>query len=337
MSTPQALARVATILEPQLASVVEAWTRTLVLLTPGPEEELHSYCGRTLDRLLQGLKGGNLDQYLAEEHEAAFEAARSGASLVPLALATRSLDRCVVPCLVAALSDPATLQETLAAFHDLGDRRLAALLRAQDEDFNRRVVEAEDRAALIRERAQDAARSNEALRKLTEKSQHRALQLELLGSVIHRIAPILDPDRLLQEAAATIQVRMNHMFVAAVILDHEGVLVGRWAGRPGVGRRSAGRTQGPAGGVIGRALRKKAPQVVPDVSRDPDYRVDVPGAVSEMVIPLLEAGEAVGALDFQSDRPDAFDLDDVAAGETLADFLVVALRNARILSEARRD
>jgi L-methionine (R)-S-oxide reductase len=158
----------------------------------------------------------------------------------------------------------------------------------------------------------------------------------MLSSVVHRIASVLDAERLMQEAADAVQGRMNHTFVAVVVLDDEGMLIGRWAGRPGVGRRSAGRTQGPAGGVIGRALRKKAPQVVPDVGGDADYVPDVPGTRSEMVIPLLEDGEMVGALDFQSEHEAAFDLDDVAVGETLAQFLVVALRNARLFAEARR-
>lgn len=88
--------------------------------------------------------------------------------------------------------------------------------------------------------------------------------------------------------------------------------------------------------MIGRALRNRAPQVVPDVSQDPDYYVDVPGTRSEMAIPLLEYGEVVGAMDFQSEKPNAFGLDEVAVGETLAEFLVVALRNARLFSESRR-
>jgi GAF domain-containing protein len=75
---------------------------------------------------------------------------------------------------------------------------------------------------------------------------------------------------------------------------------------------------------------------VGDVARDPDYRPDVPGTRSEMVIPLLEGAEVLGALDFQSEQPFAFALDDVAAGETLAEFLVIALRNARLYQEARR-
>jgi GAF domain-containing protein len=122
-----------------------------------------------------------------------------------------------------------------------------------------------------------------------------------------------------------------------VVLDDEGVLIGRWSGRPGVGRESSGRAQGPAGGIIGRALRKRAPQRAADVSVDPDYHADVPGTRSEMVVPLLDAGEAVGAIDFQSDKPAAFDLDDVATGEAIAQFLIVALRNARLYSEARRE
>ena len=219
---------------------------------------------------------------------------------------------------------------------ELAARRLEALLRASEEEGTRRLLDAQEQAAQAAERARELSRANEALRRSEGQSQHRAEQIALLSSVVHRIASILDPERLMQEAAESIQARMNHTYVAVVVLDDEGVLVGRWAGRPGVGRRSAGRAQGPAGGVIGRALRKRAPQVVPDVSKDPDYHPDVPGTHSEMVIPLLDGGEAVGAVDFQTEKAGAFDLDAVAVGETLAEFLVVALRNARLFSEGRR-
>jgi putative methionine-R-sulfoxide reductase with GAF domain len=76
--------------------------------------------------------------------------------------------------------------------------------------------------------------------------------------------------------------------------------------------------------------------VVPDVERDPDFHRDVPGTRSEMVVPLMEAGEAVGAIDFQSEAAAAFDLDDVVAAEVLAEFLIVAFRNARLYAAARR-
>ena len=62
----------------------------------------------------------------------------------------------------------------------------------------------------------------------------------------------------------------------------------------------------------------------------------MPGTHAEMVIPLLDGGEAVGRHRLPDRARGAFDLDDVAVGETIAEFLVVALRNARLFSESRR-
>jgi putative methionine-R-sulfoxide reductase with GAF domain len=222
------------------------------------------------------------------------------------------------------------------ALDELGDRRLEVLLQAQEEESARRLIDAQEQTAQTQERARELARANDALRRAEAQSRRRAEQITLLHSVAHRLAGLLDPDRLLQVAAETIQSRLNYRYVAVVVLDREGILVGRWAGREGIDRNQAGRREGPPRGIIGRAVRKRAPQVVSDVSSDPDYHADVPGTRSEMAIPLLDGGVALGALDFQSDQPDAFDLDAVAAGEILAEFLVVALRTARRFAEERR-
>lgn len=214
---------------------------------------------------------------------------------------------------------------------------LDRLARGEDpeEETARRIIEAEEQAARAKDRARELQQANEALRRSEEQSQHRAEQVALLSGVMKRVAGILDPERLMQEAANTIRGSMNHTFVAIVVLDNEGMLVGRWAGREGVDRRASGRTQGPARGIIGRALRKRAPQVVPDVTRDSDYHADVPGTRAEMVVPLIDDGEAIGVIDFQSEKENAFDLDAVVAGEALAEFLVVALRNARLVAQMR--
>jgi GAF domain-containing protein len=298
-------------------------------------DDIPGFCRREVDGLLGRLSRGEVDELLQEEARQAAHTLQAGGTLHPLAMAWAAFDRCCLPFLAAASADRDALAECLLALDELQTRRLDVLLRAQEEESAKRLLEAQEQAARAAERARELALANEALRRSEARSQHRAEQIGLLGSVAHRIAAILDPDRLMQEAAEAIQTRQNHTYVAVVVLDNDGVLVGRWAGRPGVGRRKSGRTQGPAGGIIGRALRKRAPQVVADVSRDEDYHPDVPGTHSEMVIPLLDAGEVVGALDFQADRPGAFDLDDVAVGETLAEFLVVALRNARLFTEAR--
>jgi putative methionine-R-sulfoxide reductase with GAF domain len=331
-----ALQRAAHHLEPHRAALTEVWMRNLAESKATLPDDLRGFCAHNVDTMLARFAAGEAEEMLRDEAEAAQRAAEAGTSFQPLVAAYAVLDRCCLPFLVAACAEKESLAEALLALDELGGRRLEVFLRAQEDTVGRRLAEAQEHASRTAEKNKELARALEAHRRSEAESQHRAEQIALLSTVIHRMAPVLEPEKLLQVAAETIQGRMNHTYVAVVVLDDEGVLVGRWAGRSGVGRRSAGRAQGPVGGVIGRALRKRAPQVVGDVSRDPDYHADVPGTRAEMVIPLLDAGQAVGAIDFQTERPDAFDLDEVAVGEILAEFLVVALRNARLFTEARR-
>jgi L-methionine (R)-S-oxide reductase len=331
-SSIEALQRTSRFLEPQGEALIEAWAEALREAWPESEEDLRDYCSRGALSLLRRLADGELDGFLADEARSAEASARLGDSLLGAARAIRVFDRCCLPFLMDSCPDRESLAESLLALDELGGRRLEILLQAQEDETARRLVEAEDQAARALERAKEALRANDALSKAEKQSSHRAEQIGLLASVTRRIAGILEPDRLMQEAAEAIQARLDYSYVAVVVLDNDGVLVGRWAGRTGVGRESRGRAQGPPGGIIGRALRGRAPQVASDVTRDRDYLPDVPGVRSEMVVPLIEDGAAVGAIDFQSMEPAAFDLDDVAAAETLADFLVVALRNARLFS-----
>jgi putative methionine-R-sulfoxide reductase with GAF domain len=330
------LRRTAEYLLPHREALADAWSAALARNGAALSEESQRSQTAALSVLLDRLSRGEVDALLRDEFSQAEKAAREGARFAERALAIRVLDRCCVPFLLQACADKESLAECLLALDELADRRLEILVRVQEEEAARRLLEAQEQAAQAAERARDITRSNEALRKSEAQSERRAELVALLSAVVRRLAGMLDAEGLMQEAADTIRARMNHTFVAVVVLDDEGVLIGRWAGREGVGRRSAGRTQGPAGGVIGRALRKRAPQVVAEVSQDPDYYADVPGTRSEMAIPLLEHGEVVGAMDFQSEKPNAFGLDEVAVGETLAEFLVVALRNARLYAEARR-
>jgi putative methionine-R-sulfoxide reductase with GAF domain len=330
------LQRAAEWLGPHRDALLGDWVRAVADVRGIAEAAAREGCARELDELLARLSAGDVEGFLAEEARRAEREARRGTSLLGLALEIRVLDRCLAAVLVPACPDRESLAETLVALDELGDRRLEALLAAQEDESSRRLVEAQEQAARAAERARDVQRANEALRRAEAESRHRAEQIGLLSSVAHRIAAIREPEELMQQAADQIRARMNHTYVAVVVLDDHGALVGRWAGRPGLGRQSAGRAQGPPGGIIGRALRLRAPQVVGDVGRDGDYHADVPGTRSEMVIPLFEGSDLLGVLDFQSEQPFAFALDDVAAGETLAEFLAIALRNARLYQDARK-
>lgn len=333
MSLPaDVLARVAARLAEKRPALIESWRRASVALGAGAPAEVGAVCASGLDAILGPLLAADREAGAPTEGGERRGPAAERRSLQAELVAARAFPGCCLPLLLDSDLDRESLAEALVSLQERAWKRLEALVQAEAEEVGRRLAEAEDQATVAAERADEVARVNEGLRRSESRSQHRAEQLALLNWVVHRMAGILDPERLMQEAASTIQGRMNHNYVAVVALESDGAIVGRWAGRPGVARESAGRTSGTPRGIIGRALRKRAPQVVADVSRDPEYHADVPGTRSEMVVPLLEGGEAVGALDFQSEQASAFDLDDVVAAEVLGEFLIVALRNARLFA-----
>lgn len=322
-------------LSPRREEILKDWARALASPESADEADVREGCARSLDALLVRLTTGDVEGLLAEESRGASIDFRRGLSALEPSRGIRALNQCLVRHVLALEGDREVVAERLAALDELATRRLESLVTALEDESARRLLDAQEQAARAAEQAREGKRSSEALRRAEAQSNHRAEQIGLLASVAHRIAPIREPDEVMQQAADTVRARMNHTYVAVVTFDGHGVLVGRWSGRPGIGRQSSGRAEGPPGGVIGRAIRLRAPQVVGDVNDDSDYHPDVPGTRAEMVIPLLEGAEVLGVLDFQSERPYAFGLDDVAAGETLAEFLVIALQNARLYQEAR--
>lgn len=62
----------------------------------------------------------------------------------------------------------------------------------------------------------------------------------------------------------------------------------------------------------------------------------LPNTRSEMAVPLKLKGRVVGALDVQSNQPNAFDEDDVNVLTTLAGQISVAIDNAQLFQEFSR-
>jgi len=71
-------------------------------------------------------------------------------------------------------------------------------------------------------------------------------------------------------------------------------------------------------GVCGAAARLRATQLVPDVEAFPGHIACSSSTRSELVIPVINgAGDLLGVLDIDSDRPDAFTPEDAAALEAI--------------------
>jgi GAF domain-containing protein len=90
-------------------------------------------------------------------------------------------------------------------------------------------------------------------------------------------------------------------------------------------------------GIVGYVAAQKKPRIALDVGADAVFfnNPDLPLTRSELALPLLIRNKILGVLDIQSDRPQAFSLDDIDVLQTLSDQIAIAIENARLLDETQ--
>jgi GAF domain-containing protein len=90
-------------------------------------------------------------------------------------------------------------------------------------------------------------------------------------------------------------------------------------------------------GIVGYVAAQKKPRIALDVGADAVFfnNPDLPMTRSELALPLLVRHKILGVLDIQSDKPQAFNADDIDVLQTLSDQVAVAIENARLLDETQ--
>jgi GAF domain-containing protein len=90
-------------------------------------------------------------------------------------------------------------------------------------------------------------------------------------------------------------------------------------------------------GIVGYVAAQKKPRIAVDVGADAVFfnNPDLPLTRSEVALPLLVRNKVLGVLDIQSDKPQAFSMDDIDILQTLSDQIAIAIENARLLDETQ--
>jgi sigma-B regulation protein RsbU (phosphoserine phosphatase) len=90
-------------------------------------------------------------------------------------------------------------------------------------------------------------------------------------------------------------------------------------------------------GLVGAAVASEQPLLANDVASDPRYVESVPGMAAEIVVPLMHKSRPIGALNILGRTRDQFNARDVAILRQFAAHVAVALVNARLFEQIRRD
>jgi GAF domain-containing protein len=90
-------------------------------------------------------------------------------------------------------------------------------------------------------------------------------------------------------------------------------------------------------GIVGYVAAQKKSRIALDVGDDAVFFNNpyLPMTRSEAAIPLIIRNKVLGVLDIQSDKPQAFTIEELDVLETLADQVAIAIENARLLDESQ--
>jgi sigma-B regulation protein RsbU (phosphoserine phosphatase) len=160
--------------------------------------------------------------------------------------------------------------------------------------------------------------------------------LETLAEIGREMSSILDLDALLTRIASLTKRLIDYRTFGILLVDDEkGELEMKLAVRYGKGAESKHVRLGE--GLVGWSALHKEPVLVSDVSQDPRYINLVDDARSELVIPMLSKDKCIGVFDLESPELDAFTKEHKELLTLLASQAAVAIENARLYEQVRRN
>lgn len=247
----------------------------------------------------------------------------AAANRQPVRVGDVTLDPRYLPGLTGARSDmavPLIAGNELVGVMNVESTRLDAF----SEEHEKLLTVLGTHAAL----AIEASRSRERL-------EQRLAQRDALYRISQLAAHRHDVDVTLGEVLAILEEIVPFGYVAILLPDPTTRALSVRCSRGHAPEADAARIP-PGSGVTGRCALTGQVQLVDDVGAVPDYVPGVPGARSELALPLLADGQLIGVLNFESREPGAYGQDHVRTLSVVAHQVAVVLRAAQLNEEARR-
>ena len=172
--------------------------------------------------------------------------------------------------------------------------------------------------------------------RLFRAERHYTETLETLAEIGREMSSILDLDVLLTRIASLTKRIIDYRTFGILLLNEAtNMLEMKLAVR--YGEENAAKSIKLGEGLVGWAALHKEPLLVSDVSKDPRYINLVEDVRSELVIPMLIKDRCIGVFDLESPELNAFTKDNKELLTLLASQAAVAIENARLYEQVRRN
>ncbi len=165
--------------------------------------------------------------------------------------------------------------------------------------------------------------------------ERHAILLNAAARVSRSIASILDLNLLLNRTVDIICDEFKFYYAGVFLVDESGswAVLAAGRGEPGRAMLAEGHKLHIGGNsMVGAAIANREARIALDVGAEAVHfkNPHLLRTRSEMALPLIAGDEVIGALTVQSELEAAFKEEDIAALQTMADQLAVAIANARL-------
>jgi GAF domain-containing protein/HAMP domain-containing protein len=174
----------------------------------------------------------------------------------------------------------------------------------------------------------------------TKAIERRTLLMQAATEVGRNAASLRDRDALLNQTTRLISQRFGFYHAGIFLIDERGEYAVLQAANSEGGQRmlkrghklKVGQT-----GIVGFVTARGQARIALDVGSDAVYfdNPDMPKTRSEMALPLIASGHILGALDVQSELPNAFADEDIATLQVMADQIAIAIENSRLFEQSQ--
>ncbi len=177
--------------------------------------------------------------------------------------------------------------------------------------------------------------------RLTIRAQQRVRQIETGAEISKITSSILDPDKLIAQAVNLIKKGFDFYYVGVFLTDvakNQAVLR---AGSGAEGKRQLEAKHSltlDESSMIGWCITNKQARIALDVGQDAVHFNNpyLPLTRSEMALPLISRDIVIGAVTIQSEKPSAFNNDDIASLQIMADQLANAIVNSQLYQKSQQ-
>jgi GAF domain-containing protein len=198
------------------------------------------------------------------------------------------------------------------------------------EDARRMLTELREERSTLEQRVEERTSV------LTRKTE----QLRATSYIARKTAEVQDLATLLDTVARLVTDQFGFYHIGIFLINETGDHAVLQSASSEGGQRMIARGHSLSvgtQGIVGYVAAQKKPRIALDVGADAVFfnNPDLPMTRSELALPLLVRGKVVGVLDIQSDKPQAFDVEDIDVLQTLSDQVAIAIENARLMDETQ--